>query len=441
MRLAAVGGLLCGALMVTTAVASEPAPHRQQAEGPAPPAELGAHLVARLGDSRTAGTWVGADGRPVVAVTDEDAAAEAERAGARAKVVSHSMRRLRTAVDALREAPRVPGTAWAMDYAANRVVVQADSTVAADDWSRMARLAERIGGHVHMERTTGTLTTRLNGADPVFSRSGRCSAGFNVTDGRRDFILTAGHCGPPGTDWSEDARGTRPVGTTTAGRFPGADFSLVAYEDPGVSGVSGVVSVGGGRGVRITGAADPYVGQEVFRSGATTGVRSGRVTAVDVTVNYPEGTVTGLVQATTCAEPGDSGGPLFADGQALGVTSGGTGDCAEGGVTFFQPVTAALAALGVTLTGTAPAPDGGGVAAAPPYGAGAGEGAGAQGPVGPVGGPGGAAGPGAFLGVRETLVPGLLVIAVSLVVLVAGGFIRTAHDRRSYRREYSRAWS
>jgi hypothetical protein len=100
------------------------------------------------------------------------------------------------------------------------------------------------------------------------------------------------------------------------------------------------------------------VGQQVFRSGSTTGLHSGQVTALDATVNYPEGTVTGLVQTTVCAEAGDSGGPLFAGSVALGITSGGSGDCTNGGVTFFQPVAKALAALGVRLTG-----DSGGTAA------------------------------------------------------------------------------
>ncbi len=86
------------------------------------------------------------------------------------------------------------------------------------------------------------------------------------------------------------------------------------------------------------------------------------MTALNATVNYPEGTVTGLIETNVCAEPGDSGGPMFADGVALGVTSGGSGDCTAGGTTFFQPVTKALTELGVKLIvakqagGAAPAP-------------------------------------------------------------------------------------
>lgn len=444
-RFAAAGGLLCGTLMVTGALAGEPT-------GPdtGRPARVGAELVERLGPSRTAGTWIGADGRPVVAVTDEDAAAEAVRAGVRAETVRHSMARLRSAVAGLSAAPRVPGTAWAMDYAGNRVVVQADSTVSAADWSRMSRRAEQSGGVVHMERITGVLSARVNGAEPVFSAGGRCSAGFHVTDGRRDFILTAGHCGPVGTAWSRDEGGARPVGRTVAGRFPGRDFSLVdlsldADTGAGARTFGTVVNIGDGQGVRITGAAEPVVGQEVFRSGATTGLRTGRVTALNATVNYPEGTVTGLIRTTVCAEPGDSGGPLFAEGTALGVTSGGTGDCTEGGTTYFQPVTTAMEELGVRLAGPDGVPGEGGVAAAPSSGPGSGpgDGSGTGGGSGTGLPPGAADGRGAGLlpfATSRSLVPGLSVIAASLALLAVGRALRSAQARRSYRRRYSRAW-
>ena len=56
-----------------------------------------------------------------------------------------------------------------------------------------------------------------------------------------------------------------------------------------------------------------------------------------------------MIQTTVCAEPGDSGGPLYDGGKAIGLTSGGSGDCRSGGTTFFQPVTAALSAYGVSV--------------------------------------------------------------------------------------------
>ncbi|WP_369275250.1 S1 family peptidase [Streptomyces sp. R11] len=438
-RLAAVGGLLLGGTMVTRAVASEPpdasaVPRTYAASA----GDTGSELVSRLGTSRTAGSWIGADGKPVVAVTDEGAAAEVRKAGAEAKMVDHSMDEMKSATSALRSAPRVAGTAWVMDYRSNEVVVRGDSTVSAADWSRMTELAADMGGFVRMERTEGTFTTRLNGALPLLSTVGRCSAGFNVTDGRRDFILTAGHCGPNGSVWFADNRGRQQIGQTVQQSFPGGDFSLVQYANGDAGAGADVVSIGEGKGVRITGAADAAVGQKVFRSGSTSGLRDGEVTALNATVNYPEGTVTGLIETNVCAEPGDSGGPMFSEGVALGVTSGGSGDCNAGGTTFFQPVTKALAALDMKLIVAAQNGAGQGAAPAPSQDAGA-PGDASPGSSAPV------AGEAAVtllsrLADPKNVGPGLLVIAGSLVALAATRFIRAEQDRKAYQRYYSATW-
>jgi S1-C subfamily serine protease len=79
-------------------------------------------------------------------------------------------------------------------------------------------------------------------------------------------------------------------------------------------------------------------------------VRTGTVTALNVTVHYVGGgTVRQMIQTNVCAEPGDSGGPLYAGSIALGLTSGGSGNCQSGGTTFFQPVTEALGKYNVSV--------------------------------------------------------------------------------------------
>ncbi|MGW1171437.1 S1 family peptidase [Streptomyces sp. NPDC002550] len=453
-RLAAVGGLLLGGTMVAqAAMASETPPAARPfssasgVPGASGAGDTGAALVARLGTARTAGDWIGADGRPVVAVTDEAAAREVRSAGAEAKVVSHSMDELKSATATLRSAPRVAGTAWAVDYRTNRVVVSADSTVSASDWARMGHVAAKAGNFVRMERTRGTFTTRLNGAQPILSTGGRCSAGFNVTNGQSDFILTAGHCGPAGSTWFAGNQGNQQLGRTVASTFPGNDFSLVQYASGRAGDGADVVAIGGGNGVRITGLADAAVGQRVFRSGSTSGLHDGTVTALNATVNYPEGTVTGLIQTNVCAEPGDSGGPLFSDGIALGVTSGGSGDCTAGGTTFFQPVTRALAALNVKLIVSAQNAGGAARSAAPSPASSA---PAAQGAVAPSAASPGSSAPvtggtqGQTLLARLTdtrnIGPGLLVIAGSLIALVATRYIRAEQDRKAYQRYYSATW-
>ncbi len=350
------------------------------------------------------------------------------------------MNDLKSATQTLRSAPRVAGTAWAVDYTKNEVVVQADSTVSAADWAKLSAVAKSLGGSVRMERSGGTFTTRINAAQPILSTGGRCSAGFNVTNGSADFILTAGHCGPNGSVWFSDTGGTTEIGKTISSSFPINDYSLVQYNGGSAGDGADVVSIGNGRGVRITGAADPTVGQKVFRSGSTTGLRDGKVTGLNATVNYPEGTVSGLIETTVCAESGDSGGPLFSEGIALGITSGGNGDCKSGGTTFFEPVTEALTALNVRLIGqagqaAAPAPS----ATAPQNAVAPGE---AQpGSVAPV--TGGSAGEALLdrLADPKNVGPGLLMVGGSLIALVATRWFRVEQDRRDYRRSYSATWS
>lgn len=440
-RLAAVGGLLVGGGMVAQAAMASETPNssslvRSSAEEAG---QTGTTLVQRLGSARTAGSWIGTDGQPVVAVTDDEAAAEVREAGAEPKMVGHNLNELKAATATLKAAPTVPGTAWSVDYRTNQVVVQADSTVSKDDWSKLTQVASGIGGFVKMERAKGEFTTRINGALPILSTTGRCSAGFNVTNGQKDFILTAGHCGPTGSIWFSDNQARQQIGDTVDSSFPGADYSLVAYASGEAGEGADVVAIGNGNGVKITGAADPVVGQRVFRSGSTSGLRDGQVTGLNSTVNYPEGTVTGLIETNVCAEPGDSGGPMFSEGVALGITSGGSGDCTSGGTTFFQPITRALQATNMKLivaaqTGAAqgqPAPE------ASPTQAAIAPGAASPGSTGPVGG-------GTSLAARlsdpKTIGPGLLILAGSMGALLATRYIREERERRAYQDYYSATW-
>ncbi|MET7684854.1 S1 family peptidase [Streptomyces sp. NPDC005423] len=444
-RLAAVGGLLLGGAMVTQAAMASDAPDTSAAalKSSQTSADKGAALVSQLGTARTAGNWLDDRGRTVVAVTDQRAAATVRAAGAEAKIVKYSMNDLNSATQSLGSAPKVAGTAWAVDYRTNQILVQGDSGVSAADWSRLTKVANGAGVSVRMERTQGKFTTRLNGAQPILSTGGRCSAGFNVTNGQSDFILTAGHCGPVGSIWFGDNQGNEQLGKTVSDNFPGNDFSLVQYASGSAGDGADVVAIGNGNGVHITGLADAAVGEKVFRSGSTSGLHDGQVTALNATVNYPEGTVTGLVQTTVCAEPGDSGGPLFANGVALGVTSGGSGDCKTGGTTFFQPVTKALTALDVKLivSTQAAAQSGAPTPSASATHSAIAPNAATPGSATPVtGGTEQSATLASRLTDPKNIGPGLLVIAGSLIALVATRWIRAEQDRKDYRRHHAAMW-
>jgi streptogrisin D len=221
--------------------------------------------------------------------------------------------------------------------------------VTGERWNNLVSTVKSMGSKVKLERTEGTFRLFAEGGDAIFAGGSRCSLGFNVVtgDGRPGF-LTAGHCTAAGRQFSLAANG-RAAATVVRSTFPGnGDFALLTYNNRDTDAPS-EVDTGNGT-VRIRRAAEAQVGRQVQRMGSTTGLRSGRVTGLNATVNYPEGAVTGLIQTTVCAEGGDSGGPLFArNGDAIGLTSGGSGDCRRGGVTFFQPVTKALAAVGARI--------------------------------------------------------------------------------------------
>ncbi|GAB2813518.1 S1 family peptidase [Lentzea nigeriaca] len=260
--------------------------------------------------------------------------------------------RAKSATDTLRQKASMPGTAWAVDPGTNKVIVTADSTVTGDRWNTLVSTVDSLGSQASLRRAPGVFRTFAEGGDAIFAGRSRCSLGFNVvTDDGRPGFLTAGHCTAAGRQFSLSAGG-RAAATVAESTFPGdGDFALLTYNNRNTD-APGEVDTGGGRTVRIRRAAEAQVGRQVQRMGSTTGLRTGRVTGLNATVNYPEGSVTGLIQTTVCAEGGDSGGPLFArNGDAIGLTSGGSGDCRNGGVTFFQPVTEALNAVGARLAG------------------------------------------------------------------------------------------
>lgn len=58
-------------------------------------------------------------------------------------------------------------------------------------------------------------------------------------------------------------------------------------------------------------------------------------------------TVSGLIRTNICAEPGDSGGPLYAGDKVVGILSGGSGNCTTGGTIYYQPIQEVLNAYGL----------------------------------------------------------------------------------------------
>ncbi|WP_406389035.1 S1 family peptidase [Streptomyces sp. NBC_00887] len=296
----------------------------------------------------TAGAYYDAKAKNLVVNVLDDAAAEQVRqAGGKARVVQNSLTELTSARQTLTAEATIPGTSWAVDPVSNKVVVTADRTVEGAAWDKLSAVVEGLGDKAELNKSAGEFKPLIAGGDAIFGGSGRCSLGFNVVKDGEPYFLTAGHCTEGITSWS-DSQGGAEIGANEGSSFPDNDYGLVKYtaDVPHPS----EVNLYNGSTQPITKAGEATVGMSVTRSGSTTQVHDGEVTALDATVNYGNGDiVNGLIRTTVCAEPGDSGGSLFSGDTAIGLTSGGSGDCSSGGETFFQPVPEALSAFGAEI--------------------------------------------------------------------------------------------
>lgn len=310
--------------------------------------QTAADLTARLGD-RVAGTVLEeVTGDLTVVVTDDAAAATVRRSGATAEVAAPVVDQLpvaQQAIGAVAESLGVEGTAVSTDVARGEVVVTVPAGTDARAARQLLRASRSQGVPVRVERPRGAVRTfELYGGEAIIRGRSLCSAGFNLRSGTEYFLLTAGHCS--GDTWFDDGV---PIGLTSAASFPGDDYRLIRISDPARVDPRGQVEYPLGP-YEVTSAGRPPVGTTVCRTGATTGTRCGQIQGYDADVRFSQGSVNGLVRTNVCAQPGDSGGPLFAaDGTAVGVLSGGNGNCSSGGTTFYQTVEEVTSRFGLSV--------------------------------------------------------------------------------------------
>ncbi|MGN9905978.1 S1 family peptidase [Phytohabitans sp. LJ34] len=331
--------LLLGAVLWPSAAQAAPEP-LLAADAPA-----ATSLSTSLG-ARSAGAYIDASGRMVVTVTDAAAAKQVRQAGATAKTVKYSAAQLDAVTATVAKTTDVPGTARYTDVTTNQVVVTVDSTVTGARLDSVKAAVAAAGDAARLETTAGKFQLFIAGGQAIYTGGSRCSLGFNVRSGNTLYFVTAGHCTNAGASWSN---GSTTLGTRAGSSFPGNDYGIVRYTNTSIARPSAVYLYSGSSTQSITSVGNAVTGQSVRRSGSTTGVRSGSVTGTNATVNYPQGQVRGLIRTNVCAQPGDSGGSLFAGSSGLGLTSGGSGNCSTGGTTFFQPLNEVMSVYGVSL--------------------------------------------------------------------------------------------
>jgi streptogrisin C len=299
-------------------------------------------VTAQLGEEFAGAYYDAERATLVVGVTDAAEFSAVKAAGATPKLVEHTVAELESAaakLDAKESRAPESVTGWYVDLEANSIVV----TTAPGTAKQAERFVAKAGVDadavdvVESKETPQTFMDVVGGNAYYIGSGARCSVGFAVTGG----FVTAGHCGTTGSST------TSPSGRFAGSSFPGNDYAYVQVNSgntlrPWVNMYNGSARV-------VSGSSVAPVGSSVCRSGSTTGWHCGTIEAMNQTVRYAEGSVSGLTRTNVCAEPGDSGGSFISGNQAQGMTSGGSGNCTYGGTTYFQPVNEALSAYGVSL--------------------------------------------------------------------------------------------
>lgn len=303
-------------------------------------------LRSSLGDVFGGSVFDVSSGELTVNITDKSAASEVRSAGAVPNVVDHGEPALNAVMTDLNKegtADYSDITSWYTDTEADTVVITVKPG-ASSEGSQFAKGAGVDSAAVTVQESKAKPRpyADVRGGDAYSTGGGRCSIGFSVEGG----FVTAGHCGPEGTQVSsEDGSGT---GTVAGAVFPGNDMAHAQTDSNWTP--QPVVNDYQGGTVTVGGSQETPEGGAICRSGSTTGWHCGTVESKNQSVDYGGGdVVNGLTRTDVCAEPGDSGGSWLTDDQAQGVTSGGSGNCSSGGVTFFQPVNPILDEFGVSL--------------------------------------------------------------------------------------------
>jgi streptogrisin C len=367
MMAATIGSAATLAAIAALVAVGGPAGANQQPAATAVQQQAVLHqLSERLAPSPAqAGRWI-ADGKLMVAVTNEVEAAKVRQAGATPKVVSRSQAQLDALlakVDKITRPDRGKGLqSWGIDPVSNKVVVRVRGAYGAlrglGDGVQVVRVNTRL------EQQSG----EVNPGDPWWPGSeSNCSVGFPATDaqGNKHFV-TAGHCtndanqAAYGAGGQTNKLGTSNVGGTHSINAREGDMGVVDVTESGWT-ISPNVNTWGSPAVTVTGSADAIVGDAVCHSGNTApNWECGTVTAVNQTIDYGNVQIDGLSTTNACSEGGDSGGAWLRGDKAVGLHSGGNSSCVTGdaGNSVFQPVNEALAKWNLTLLTGAPDPGG-----------------------------------------------------------------------------------
>lgn len=305
-----------------------------------------------------AGAWIAPDGKPVIAVTSEDAAGAAARDGYRTHRAPISAEGLETSQSQLNDwVTKLPRdissqiNSVVIDVLNSQLVVNIANSPIARALNFPTLLANlkvvlSPGGAPAADRRTMGGDTFITAAGPL-AQTPRdairvCSFGFNAVDRANNALnITAGHCDPNVNGRGEKASVYTPnladipaspqLGIfvrSALGDAAGLDYALIGLNERAVrAGLDQpTVRGAGGTTLTLTGIGQPVVGAPVCKTGQSSAFTCGYIAAAQVAsvLGSSDGSVH-LVRgfaSTACTLPGDSGGATVSGTLAVGITSG-----------------------------------------------------------------------------------------------------------------------
>ena len=302
--------------------------------------EQAAHHIAdrlrgRLG-AAYAGHWLTeSSDQLVVAITEAWLAPAVRRAGAKPRLVRHSLADLNGHLDRLKRTPAVSASTdgahtWYVDIRNNRVVVEGWSDRAATEAFVRASGVDPAFVTILMGSRAPVSTRALNAGDAIDVGAEKCSAGFAIQQTFNLSVtgfLTAGHCGGVGNRVKVSRFD---VGVLVGDGFPNQnrDDAWVQFRNP--ADARNPVNTYGSGLLPVVGQQDPTLGQFLCLSGFQGRWNCGVVRDLGMSFELTDttngvrrlGRADNQVRTTACAAGGDSGGPWLAGNLAVGTQSG-----------------------------------------------------------------------------------------------------------------------
>lgn len=191
---------------------------------------------------------------------------------------------------------------------------------------------ESAGGATAACTRTNCSGERLRGGLAIWNGAGeRCTSGFVGREASTltvtPFVITAGHCANPLTSRADQFHpSSTQIGTVSRINYKDGGYTDVAAFRVSASRVSNYIwrysDVTTYPVTGIEAEGNQTVGETVLKSGSSSDLRSGKILRTNLHITYGSLDLYGMIEAAVYTLGGDSGGPVFANYKAYGITSG-----------------------------------------------------------------------------------------------------------------------